>query len=101
MVGADALLPKMQANRLIADRAFDADKRVREPLAAAGKCRVPSRPNRLNPFELDRELYKARHLIENFFCTLKQFRAVATRYDKTSRSFLAAIHLAAAIIWLK
>ena len=102
MVGADALLPKMQANRLIADRAFDADKRVREPLAAAGKSAViPSRPNRLNRFELDRELYKARHLIENFFCTLKQFRAVATRYDKTSRSFLAAIHLAAAIIWLK
>ncbi|MGA8757969.1 MAG: hypothetical protein WB611_16825 [Stellaceae bacterium] len=45
MVGADALLPKMQANRLIADRAFDADKRVREPLAAAGKSAViPSKP---------------------------------------------------------
>ncbi len=92
----------MQANRLIADRAFDADKRVREPLAAAGKSAViPSRPNRLNPFELDRELYKARHLIENFFGALKHFRAIATRYDKTSRNFLAAIHLAAAIIWLK
>ncbi len=101
LVGADALLPKMQANRLIADRAFDADKRVREPLAAAGNCRVPSRPNRLNPFELDRELYEARHRIENFFCTLKQFRAIATRYDKTSRNFRAPIHLAAAIIWPK
>jgi len=45
----------------------------------------------------DREMYKARHLMENFFCKLKQYRAIATRYD---RNFLAAIHLAAAIIWL-
>ena len=44
--------------------------------------------------------YKARHLIENFFCKLKQYRAIATRYDKTARNFIAAIHLAAAIIWL-
>jgi len=45
-------------------------------------------------------LYKSRHLIENFYCKLKQYRAIATRYDKTARNFLAAIHLAAAIIWL-
>jgi transposase len=50
--------------------------------------------------DFDPELYKARHLIENFFCKLKQFRAIVTRYDKTARNFLAAIHLAAAIIWL-
>ncbi|MBV8736225.1 MAG: transposase, partial [Alphaproteobacteria bacterium] len=42
----------------------------------------------------------ARHLIENFFARLKQFRAIATRYDKTSRNFLAAIYLAASVIWL-
>ena len=101
LVGADALLPQMAADRLIADRAFDADKRVRQTLAAAGKSAViPPRLNRLTPPEFDRELYKARHLIENFFCKLKQFRAIATRYDKTARNFLAAIHLAAAIIWL-
>jgi transposase len=50
--------------------------------------------------DFDRELYKERHLSENFFCKLKQFRAIATRYDKTAPNFLAAIHLAAAIIWL-
>ena len=101
LVGADALLPQMAAGLLIADRAFDADKRVLEPLAAAGKSAViPSRPNRVRPREFDRELYKARHLIENFFCKLKQFRAIATRYDKTARNFRAAIHLAAATIWL-
>jgi transposase len=63
LVGADALLPQMTADLLIADRAFDADKRVLEPLAAAGKSAViPPRPNRLAPPGFDRELYKARHL---------------------------------------
>ena len=91
----------MTANLLIADRAFDADRRVLDRLAAAGKSAViPPRPNRATPSDFDRELYKERHLIENFFCKLKQFRAIATRYDKTARNFLAAIHLAAATIWL-
>lgn len=101
LIGADALLPQMAADQLIADKAFDADARVREPLARAGKSAViPPRPNRLAPADFDRHLYKERHLVENFFCKLKQFRAIATRYDKTARNFLAAIHLAAAIIWL-
>ena len=101
LAGADALLPQMAADLLIADRAFDADKRVLQPLAAAGKSAViPPHPNRAAPRQFDQELYKARHLIENFFCKLKQFRAIATRYDKTARNFLAAVHLAAATIWL-
>jgi transposase len=99
--GADALLPQMQADALLADKAFDADERVIEPLLAAGKKLViPPKSNRKVQRSFDREMYKARHLIENFFCKLKQYRAIATRYDKTARNFLAAIHLAAAIIWL-
>ncbi len=99
--GADHLLPEMEANTLIADKAFDADKRVLEPLAAAGKAAViPPKANRVAQRDYDRDLYKARHLIENFFAKLKQFRAIATRYDKTARNFLAGIHLAAIAIWL-
>ena len=99
--GADVLLPQMQADTLLADKAFDADERVIGPLLAAGKSPViPSKSNRKIPRTYDKEMYKARHLIENFFCKLKQFRAIATRYDKTARNFLAAIHLVAAIIWL-
>ena len=99
--GADALLPQMQANTLLADKAFDADARVIEPLLAAGKTPViPPRSNRKTPRTYDKELYKARHLMENFYCKLKQYRAIATRYDKTARNFLAGIHLAAAVIWL-
>src|SRR5215470_11247547 len=87
LAGADALLPHMAAERLIADRAFDADQRVRQPLAAAGKSAViPPRDHRRSAPDFDPELYKARHLIENFFCKLKQFRAIATRYDKTARN---------------
>jgi transposase len=61
---------------------------------------IPPKSSRKTQRPYDKELYKARHLIENFFCKLKQFRAIATRYDKTARNFLAAIHLVAAIIWL-
>ena len=72
-----------------------------EPLKQAGKqAVVPPKANRKQQRDYDKELYKARHLIENFFAKLKLFRCIATRYDKTARNFLAAIHLAAAAIWL-
>jgi transposase len=101
LVGADHLLPTMTASTLIADKAFDADERVIAPLIAAGKVAViPAKANRKINRDYDRDLYKARHLIENFFAKLKQFRAIATRYDKTARNFLGAIHLAAAVICL-
>ena len=101
LVGADHLLPQMQADALIADKAFDADARVLEPLAAAGKIAViPPRTNRSSPRNYDRELYAARHLIENFFAKIKQFRAIATRYEKTARNFLAAVQFIASVVWL-
>ncbi len=99
--GSDAFLPQMQADTLLADKAFDADERVIEPMLAAGKKPViPSKANRRVQRPYDRDLYEARHLIENFFCKLKQFRAIATRYDKTARNFLAGLYLAASLIWL-
>ena len=71
------------------------------PLARAGKTAViPPKANRRDPRCYDKELYKARHLIENFFAKLKQYRAIATRYDKRAVHFLGAIHLAAAVVWL-
>ena len=100
-MGADHLLPAIQADTLIGDKAFDAQQRVIDPLTCAGKAVViPPKANRKVSRDYDRDLYKARHLIENFFAKLKQFRAIATRYDKTSRNFLAAIHLTATVIWL-
>ena len=99
--GADALLPGMAADILLADKAYDADKRVIELLAAAGKAAViPPKSNRKTLRSYDAALYEARHLIENFFCWAKQFRAIATRYDKTSRNFLAAVQMVAVLCWL-
>ena len=101
LAGADALLPNMAADTLIADKAYDAGERVLTTLAIAGKAAViPSKANRKTPRDHDKDLYKARHLIENFFAKLKQYRSIATRYDKTARNFLGAVHLAAAIVWL-
>jgi transposase len=99
--GADVLLPQLEADILLADQGFDADQRVLIPWQAAGKAAViPPKANRKVRRGYDKELYKARHLIENFFAKLKPFRAIATRYDKTARNFLAAVYLAADVIWL-
>lgn len=99
--GADVLLKEFTANTLIADKGYDADERVIERLVEQGKTAViPPKRNRTLQREYDKDLYKARHLIENFFAQLKQYRAIATRYDKRAINFLGAIYLAAAIIWL-
>ena len=72
-----------------------------QPLQQAGKTIViPPKSNRKVTRVYDEDLYKARHLIENFFARLKPFRAIATRYDKRAVNFLGAIYLAAATTWL-
>lgn len=95
------LIEDTPAEALLADKAYDADERVRQRLEEQGcEAVIPSKENRKDPYPYDKELYKARHLIENFFAKLKQYRAIATRYDKTACNFLGAIYLAAIVIWL-
>ena len=99
--GADVLLSQLEADTVLADKGYDADQRVLLKLEQAGKVAViPPKTNRKHPRDYDKDLYKARHLIENFFAKLKQFRAIATRFDKTAKNFLAAIYFVSAIIWL-
>ena len=101
LAGADELVPRIAAPTVIADKGYDAEARVLIPLAAAGKAAViPPKRSRKEQRGYDRDLYQARHLIENFFCRLKQYRAIATRYDKTKRNFLAGVYLAATAILL-
>ena len=61
---------------------------------------IPPKAQRRQPRSYDKHLYQARHLIENFFAKLKQYRALATRYDKRAVSFLGALYLAASVILL-
>ncbi len=96
-MGQDALMNDLsKAEAVFEDKAYDADERMRDKLKAI----IPSKRNRLNPIPYDKHLYKSRHLIENVFAKLKQYRAIATRYDKTSQNFLGSIHLASAVLWL-
>ena len=103
LAGAEALLPPLlkHVHALLADKAYDAQERVIDPLEqAAVTVVIPPKANRLQPRPYDKHLYQARHLIENFFAKLKQYRALATRYDKRAVSFLGAIYLAASVVLL-
>ena len=91
----------MVAPILLADKGYDADDRVILPWIKRGnQVVIPPKKNRKIQREYDCDLYKSRHLIENFFCKLKDFRAIATRYDKTAIAFLGAIHIASTLITL-
>jgi transposase len=91
----------MAADTPIADKAFDADQGVLEPLAAVSKTAViPPPANRSTSPDYNQQLYGARHLIENLFATIEQFRAIVTRYEKTARNFLAAVQLVVGVVWL-
>jgi transposase len=87
------------AKKLLGDRAYDSAE-LRQWLSDRGtRAVVPNKSNRKQPFRFDRKSYKQRHLIENAFCRLKDFRRIATRYDRLARNFMASICLVAAIVW--
>ena len=99
--GTAALLDGLTCGQFLADRAFDANW-VREALSEARiEPVIPPKSNRRFPADFDRDTYKWRHLIENFFGKLKEFRGIATRCCKTDNSFSAFIALAATIIRLR
>ena len=86
---------------VFSDKAYDAQARLVQPLLEKDeKVVIPSRCTSKQPREYDLHLYKERHLVENFFACLKQYRAMATRYDKTVRNFRGAIYLVASMVWL-
>lgn len=82
----------------LGDKAFDADWIVEELGQLGAKVVITQRPKRLSPLTIDDEMYKWRHLIENFFCKLKEFNRIAMRACKTDKSFEAIIYLATAVI---
>lgn len=83
---------------LIADKAFDGNAIIADLDQHGARVVISQHSRRTFPLPLDEELYKWRHLIENFFCKLKEFKRIAMRADKTDHSFAAFINLAAAVI---
>jgi transposase len=97
-VGIARLLEGVAFEALIADKAFDSDVIVAELHERGAEIVISQHPRRSRPLAIDVEIYKWRHLIENFFAKLKEFKRIALRADKTDQSFAAFIHLVAAVI---
>jgi transposase len=98
---AEPLIQDLCAEVVMADTAYDAD-RLRQAIDEKGaQAVIPSNPSRAKKYPLDTHLYAQRHLVECCFSKLKQFRRVATRYEKTARNYLAVVTLAAIVLWLR
>ncbi|MGY3292382.1 transposase [Bradyrhizobium sp. LM3.6] len=97
-VGVPPLIEGLAFNALIADKAFDSNAIIAELEARGAKVVISQHPRRAQPLAIDKEMYKWRHLIENFFGKLKEFKRIAMRADKTDQSFTSMIYLAAAAI---
>ena len=97
-VGLPPLIEGLAFGALIADKAFDSNAIVAELDARGAKIVISQHPRRIPALPIDLEMYKWRHLIENFFGKLKEFKRIPLRADKTDQSFAAMIHLAAAVI---
>ena len=97
-VGVPPLIDGLQFGALLADKAFDSNTIVADLDQRGAKIVISQHSRRASPRQIDAEIYKWRHLIENFFCKLKEFKRIALRACKTDQSFQAMIYLAAAVI---
>ena len=97
-VGVAPLIRDIEFGGLIADKAFDSNWIIENLNQRGAKIVISQHSRRTAPLQIDAEIYKWRHLIENFFCKLKEFKRIAMRSDKTDTSFTAMIYAAAAII---
>ena len=94
------MLEDVEPEAFLADKAYDADALI-ETLESRGiEPVIPSKVNRLAPRDTDFALYRERNLVERFFGKIKQYRGIATRYDKLASTFIAAVLLVSVLIWL-
>jgi transposase len=97
-VGVAPLIKDVEFGGLIADKAFDSNWITEDMNERKAKIVISQHPRRAKPLDIDKDIYKWRHLIENFFGKLKEFKRIAMRSDKTDGSFEAMIYLATAVI---
>ena len=97
---AEPLLDQVAPDAFLADKGYDSDALV-ETLKKRGITPIiPPKANRREPRKTDFALYRERNLVERFFCKLKQYRAIATRYDKLANTFLAAVAMVCILFWI-
>ena len=95
------LIDGLPAEVVMADTAYDSDQ-LRQAIAEKGaRAVIPNNPSRARKHPLDEELYAERHLVECCISRLKQFRRVATRFEKTACNYLAVVTIAAIVLWLR
>jgi putative transposase len=87
------------ADEMLGDKAYDSATFRCELKARGTKPNIPNKSNRKKKFRFSKRSYRKRHLIENAFCRLKDFRRIATRYDKLAVNFAASVYLVAAVVW--
>jgi len=97
---APTLIEHARAKNFIADKGYDANSVVEAIEAKGMTAVVPSKANRTVKRVIDGHVYKERHLVENFFCKIKRYRRVATRYEKTATNYLGFVLFAALRVWL-
>ena len=97
---APALIQGLAAQAVVGDKGYDADEFVGIIEAQGAQAVIPPRKHRTQPRDYDRHLYKDRNLVERFFNRIKQFRRIATRYEKLAQNFLSMIRLVCSYIWL-
>ena len=94
------LIEGHDADAVIADKAYDGDDFIAAIEASGAAAVIPPKKNRIFKREYDKTIYKERNLAERFINRIKQFRRIATRYDKTARNFLGFVHVAAIMVLL-
>lgn len=97
---APALIKGVPAQTVVADKGYDADAFVRQIETQGAQAVIPPRSNRIEQRDYDRHIYKDRNLVERFFNRLKQFRRIATCYEKLAQNFFSMLNLVCAYIWL-
>ena len=97
-VGVAPLIRGLRFDALLADKAFDSNWIIDELNDRGALICISQRPQRKHPLEIDDDMYKWRHLVENFFYKLKEFKRITMRSDKTDASYVAMINACAAII---
>ena len=98
---AGRLVDGIDAEYLLADRGYDTDEIIKKAKAAQIEPVIPPKSNRKEQRSYDTAIYKLRHLVENAFLHLKQWRGISTRYAKNASSFLAAVQIRCMALWLR